>query len=462
MEDKAVELEELFEEDSLEEVAEVGDVDGGGAADSMDEQSTEEGGDELFGNSETESEKPNVSEGVLCEQAEEEMPKMVEEDTILEDTTAENKSTISNDDFLDYNSSKMQSIYRDIESGNPLSLLSAWEGFVSPASAAISVLINNLKDVSDLIEESTLELNEKFKSLASSAQNQSESVAQVVEKASNLEVRGEKVSLTEFSSTFDSSLSEVISKILGISQKAITMVYSLDDAIAAIADIEKFNGRIQAINKQTNLLSLNATIEAARAGEAGKGFAVVADEVRDVSKEINTLSEEMKNKIETVGTSVRSGYSILQDVATTDMTDTISTKDALDAMMKALLLQTEDFKAILSSASEESRNSSNTISQMIVGMQFQDKAMQYIQNSNSVLKELDDIMSYISSKDKDICKETYSDIESKLIEQISSCLLLSDFKKDFADKLLQRGIIGEDHHLVSRSISVEEDDIELF
>ena len=85
------------------------------------------------------------------------------------------------------------------------------------------------------------------------------------------------------------------------------MVYSLDDAIEAIREIEKFNGRIQAINKQTNLLSLNATIESVRACEAGKGFAVVSDEVRSVSKEINILSVEMSEKIGQVGNSVRKG-----------------------------------------------------------------------------------------------------------------------------------------------------------
>lgn len=62
---------------------------------------------------------------------------------------------------------------------------------------------------------------------------------------------------------------------------------------------------IDAIARQTNLLSLNATIEAARAGDAGRGFAVVASEVRnlasgssDSASEIASLIEDTRQQIE--------------------------------------------------------------------------------------------------------------------------------------------------------------------
>jgi methyl-accepting chemotaxis protein len=53
---------------------------------------------------------------------------------------------------------------------------------------------------------------------------------------------------------------------------------------AALAEVAKVSGSIEAIARQTNLLALNATIEAARAGSAGRGFAVVASEVKNLAE----------------------------------------------------------------------------------------------------------------------------------------------------------------------------------
>lgn len=72
-------------------------------------------------------------------------------------------------------------------------------------------------------------------------------------------------------------------------------IIKLSSEVARVTE-EKI-GLIDAITRQTHLLSLNARIEAARAGSTGNAFAVVASEMGSVAKDIGVVSLELKNAI---------------------------------------------------------------------------------------------------------------------------------------------------------------------
>jgi methyl-accepting chemotaxis protein len=89
-----------------------------------------------------------------------------------------------------------------------------------------------------------------------------------------------------------------VQHIAGLIEAVKRIELRLGDVGAALAQVAKVSGSIEAIAKQTNLLALNATIEAARAGAAGRGFAVVASEVK-------SLAEATRQATHLIGDTVR-------------------------------------------------------------------------------------------------------------------------------------------------------------
>lgn len=321
--------------------------------------------------------------------------------------------------------------------------------------AALLLVLKTLPIASELVEKNALDLSEKFKTLAEGAMSQSEVVEKVIELANNLEYQGQKITLLEFSNIMETALTDAVSKILHVSKMAISMIYSLDEAIESLCVIENFTARIQDINKQTNLLAMNAKIEAARAGNAGHGFAVVANEVRQVSKEINELSAEMRGNITKVTNSVRKGYATLQEVATTDMSENINSKEKLDNLMSALIKQNESFRDILQGSANASRDLAGTISGMTMTMQFQDRNSQLIQNSVSAIGAVEKQIQLLERNDIE------EDAALDIVRNMMSVFTLSELKSQFLEALPQNMRISIHGNNTLQQIK-QDDEIELF
>jgi methyl-accepting chemotaxis protein len=89
-------------------------------------------------------------------------------------------------------------------------------------------------------------------------------------------------------------------------------VAHIEKLVKGVTAIIRVSETIQAIARQTTLLSFNATIEAARAGEQGKGFAVVAGEVRSLAQHTEARTKEIKNILDGLATELAPAHEALQ------------------------------------------------------------------------------------------------------------------------------------------------------
>lgn len=287
----------------------------------------------------------------------------------------------------------------------------------------LSVLCEKLPESAITVQKSIEALTSRFGELAGSVRHQGDQVRVITELANAIQLEDERITLEEFNRLFMETLNSFVDRILFVSKKAMDMVYQLDEAMASLATIESFLGDVQRINRQANLLALNACIESVRAGEAGTGFAVVADEMKGVSKQIQVLAKEMEQRIRTVGSSVRSGYELLQDVAATDMDEHLLTKDKLDRLMQSFQRQNVEFKSVLDDTVHATRSIADSISGLVVLLQFQDRNSQYVENSVMLLRDCASLL------ESDICDYALSAHAAEL--RIAEGFRLSEFRQRF-------------------------------
>ena len=235
-------------------------------------------------------------------------------------------------------------------------------------------------DMADMINHNVGTLAGHFESLAANASDQAKDVNTIIAMAENMTVDGKIIDISEFNTLFNQTISNVISKILHVSEMAMEMTYAMDDAMERLKLVDSNVNEIQQITKQTNTLAMNALIEAGRAGESGRGFAVVANEVRSVSSSIAQVSRSIRERIDMIRDTMTGSYARLRDLATTDMSDNIMAKEKLENLTDALLDQNQQFKTILQQSASKLEAIASSITGLTISLQFQDRINQYLEN----------------------------------------------------------------------------------
>lgn len=325
------------------------------------------------------------------------------------------------------------------------------------ATGALQLLESLLPEAAQNVETASCELTEKFRTLAESASGQGAIIQALIATIGSIEVGNRKVTLQEFMQLFEGTLDDAISKLLFVSKKALAMVYSMEDAINSLKEIEQFSQQVQGITKQTHLLALNAMIEAARAGEQGLGFNVVALEVKELSNRIASLSQSMSNRTATIMTSINATNTILKDVATIDMNSSLDAKDTLHDLMNGLAQQNERTMEVMRNSADTSNSIAGTIQAMVVNLQFQDRNSQIMENAVRIVNQCLSLFNFCRNFDQ---RDT--SLIERMAKSITQVITLGDIRHRYWAKMQSDHFLPEAPAVAPPPPPPESDGIDLF
>ncbi len=320
------------------------------------------------------------------------------------------------------------------------------ESILNEESTHVNEHINRIKN---LIQDSTLSLQDSFNVIVSKTEYQSEVANGLVlglttQHGDTEDQSTEGFSFKNFVNHVDGILQGYVDLLIDISDKSIAAIHRISDLTEHMESMFSILDDVQQLAEQTNLLALNAAIEAARAGEVGRGFAVVADEVRTLSVSSQSLNEEIRKKVNRAKASMADVNAEVSAVASLDINTVIEGRVNIDGMLYRIEEFNKDTEKVVGELAQASGHIGHEINNSIRALQFEDIISQL---TTHIQHRLDHINEVAVVAHTEISGATGLEGLASVAERLET------MRQDFHDQNLASKVQQE---------SMDEGDVELF
>lgn len=173
-----------------------------------------------------------------------------------------------------------------------------------------------------------------------------------------------------------------------------------EEMLERIHEMARFSGELKAmaglvsdLANQTKLVSLNAAIEAAWAGEAGRGFAVIADEVRKLSTLSGDTGKQITSRVDGVTQAIQSAVQIAERYAEQDARVMRDSEQLIEGVLNVFRGAVEHLSHAATQFQHEGQAVQETVSGVIVSLQFQDRVSQILRQTMDDMARLEAVLS---------------------------------------------------------------------